>query len=224
MGSVKAALTGSIDVFAGKIPLELPPYMSLEYNKETGKASLSILDRNNRKQREMWGMWPLELSRSRASLQVPDYSRYYPRIPEQSHPWSIGRTYSHFTISWRGIQSNDRTLSSLRRTRIPRTAVCFLEGRLLASHRARRSSRHESKHTAADAHTVGRAGEGSGESIRGQDQEVEGTGALQGEGHLRERGNHQAEGKEDQVMHAYICVLLVGCGTAYILHSYRETI
>ena len=61
MGSIKAALAGSIDVPAGKIPLQLPPYMSLEHNKETGKASLSILDRNNRKQREMWGMSPLEL-------------------------------------------------------------------------------------------------------------------------------------------------------------------
>lgn len=36
--------------------LELPPYMSLEHNEATRKASLSILDRNVRHQREMWGM------------------------------------------------------------------------------------------------------------------------------------------------------------------------
>lgn len=58
---LKQSLAGSIDVPAGKIPLQIPPYMSLEYDKETGKASLSILDRKNRKQREMWGMSPLEL-------------------------------------------------------------------------------------------------------------------------------------------------------------------
>ncbi|KAK4696889.1 large subunit ribosomal protein L6, partial [Lecanoromycetidae sp. Uapishka_2] len=35
--------------------VQLPPYMTLEHNKETRKASLSILDREVRKQREMWG-------------------------------------------------------------------------------------------------------------------------------------------------------------------------
>lgn len=37
--------------------VQLPPYMSLEHNKETRKATLSVLDREERKQREMWGMW-----------------------------------------------------------------------------------------------------------------------------------------------------------------------
>ena len=36
--------------------VQLPPYMSLDHDKETRKASLSILDREERKQREMWGM------------------------------------------------------------------------------------------------------------------------------------------------------------------------
>ena len=45
---------------AGKMTLQLPPYMSLDHDKETRKASLSILDREERKQREMWGMSPLE--------------------------------------------------------------------------------------------------------------------------------------------------------------------
>ena len=40
----------------GKMTVQLPPYMSLDHNKETRKATLSILDREERKQREMWGM------------------------------------------------------------------------------------------------------------------------------------------------------------------------
>lgn len=40
---------------AGKMSVQLPHYMSLDHDKETRKASLSILDREERKQREMWG-------------------------------------------------------------------------------------------------------------------------------------------------------------------------
>ncbi|KAL9135587.1 MAG: hypothetical protein Q9175_003219 [Cornicularia normoerica] len=39
----------------GKMSVQLPHYMSLDHDKETRKASLSILDREERKQREMWG-------------------------------------------------------------------------------------------------------------------------------------------------------------------------
>ncbi|CAD6563593.1 MAG: hypothetical protein ASARMPRED_000080 [Alectoria sarmentosa] len=39
----------------GKMSVQLPPYMSLDHDKDTRKASLSILDREERKQREMWG-------------------------------------------------------------------------------------------------------------------------------------------------------------------------
>lgn len=39
----------------GKMSVKLPPYMSLDHNTKTRKASLSILDRKQRKQREMWG-------------------------------------------------------------------------------------------------------------------------------------------------------------------------
>ena len=49
------------DVRAGKMSLQLPPYMSLENDKETRKASLSILDREERKQREMWGTLTIDL-------------------------------------------------------------------------------------------------------------------------------------------------------------------
>lgn len=132
-------------------------------------------------------------------MTVSKIPRYYPCIPKQPHPWGIGRAHRYLTTSGSGIQSNNRTLSSLCPTRIPRTAIRLPEGRLLASYRARCSSRHESKHAAANAHTVGRASERGGESIRGKDQEVEGTGALQGKRHLREWGNYQAKGEEDQV-------------------------
>lgn len=40
----------------GKMTVQLPPYMTLSHNKGTKKASLSVLDREERKQREMWGM------------------------------------------------------------------------------------------------------------------------------------------------------------------------
>ncbi|KAM0803746.1 ribosomal protein L6, alpha-beta domain-containing protein [Usnea florida] len=39
----------------GKLSVKLPPYMSLNHNMKTRKASLSVLDRKQRKQREMWG-------------------------------------------------------------------------------------------------------------------------------------------------------------------------
>ncbi|MCJ1273304.1 hypothetical protein MMC21_001094 [Puttea exsequens] len=39
----------------GTMSVQLPPYMTLTLNKETKKASLSIRDREERKQREMWG-------------------------------------------------------------------------------------------------------------------------------------------------------------------------
>ncbi|CAF9922170.1 hypothetical protein IMSHALPRED_005602 [Imshaugia aleurites] len=39
----------------GRMSVKLPPYMRLEHDTDTRKASLSILDREQRKQREMWG-------------------------------------------------------------------------------------------------------------------------------------------------------------------------
>ena len=39
----------------GKMTIQIPPYMSLDHDKETRKATLNILDREERKQREMWG-------------------------------------------------------------------------------------------------------------------------------------------------------------------------
>ena len=42
---------------SGKMTIQIPPYMSLDHDKETRKATLKILDREERKQREMWGMF-----------------------------------------------------------------------------------------------------------------------------------------------------------------------
>ena len=47
----------------GKMTVQIPPYMSLDHDKETRKATLNILDREERKQREMWGMSASPLSR-----------------------------------------------------------------------------------------------------------------------------------------------------------------
>lgn len=41
--------------FPGKISLQLPHYLSLKYNEVTRKATMTVEDRNVRKQREMWG-------------------------------------------------------------------------------------------------------------------------------------------------------------------------
>ncbi|KAL6714387.1 54S ribosomal protein L6 mitochondrial [Lecanora helva] len=46
----------------GKMSLQLPPYMTIEQNPDTRKATLSILDREQRKQREMWGTTRANLS------------------------------------------------------------------------------------------------------------------------------------------------------------------
>ena len=45
------ALTSS----SGKMTIQIPPYMSLDHDKESRKATLNIVDREVRKQREMWG-------------------------------------------------------------------------------------------------------------------------------------------------------------------------
>ncbi len=46
----------SLTLSSGKMTVQIPPYMSLDHDKETRKAILSILNREERKQREMWGM------------------------------------------------------------------------------------------------------------------------------------------------------------------------
>ena len=178
--------------------MKLPPYMSLNHNTKARKASLSVLDRKQRKQREMWGMSsfgvPLIIK-----LRLSDSQRYDPRIHRQSHPWSFRRSCRYSEAGRSRIQSNSRALSGIRPTRVPWTAICFIEGRLLTPHRAWRPSGHESKHTTTYSNTLGRGGERGGKSVCGEAQEVEGAGAVQREGHLRERGDHQAQGEEDQM-------------------------
>ena len=51
------------DSHAGKMTLQLPPYMGLDLDLETRKANLRVLNRGERKQREMWG----KLSRRRCA-------------------------------------------------------------------------------------------------------------------------------------------------------------
>lgn len=46
----------SLTESSGKMTIQIPPYMSLDHDKATRKATLKILDREERKQREMWGM------------------------------------------------------------------------------------------------------------------------------------------------------------------------
>ena len=58
--------------------VQLPPYMSLDHNQETRKASLNILDRDERKQREMWGT----LVKSGHSTRKLTVCRHNPRLSE----------------------------------------------------------------------------------------------------------------------------------------------
>lgn len=64
----------------GKMSVKLPPYMKLDHDRDTRKASLSILDREQRKQREMWGTSALTMSVlrfRRMSLIVSGTTRAY---------------------------------------------------------------------------------------------------------------------------------------------------
>ncbi|KAL9067651.1 MAG: hypothetical protein Q9161_006733 [Pseudevernia consocians] len=58
---------------------QLPPYMSLDHDEETRKASLRILDRDVRKQREMWGTstFGLPLMNPAVTLTVKGTTRAY---------------------------------------------------------------------------------------------------------------------------------------------------
>ena len=40
----------------GKISFEIPPFISIDHDQSTRKVALAIANRNERKQREMWGM------------------------------------------------------------------------------------------------------------------------------------------------------------------------
>lgn len=78
--------------------VQLPPYMSLEHNKETRKATLSVLDREERKQREMWGMsCPPDRVAIAPSNVVSDSHRYDSRIPQQPHTRCLRRSHCNFT-------------------------------------------------------------------------------------------------------------------------------
>lgn len=159
--------------------VNLPPYMSLEHNKETRKAILSVLDREERKQREMWGMFcfPYHVAAEPSNV-VSDSHRNDPRIPQQPHIRRVRRSRCDITTCGGRLQSYSRANSRLGSTRVPRPAIRLPEGWLLASHRARRPAWHESEHTTAYKDSIGRNGKRGGKSICCQDQEVESTGTL----------------------------------------------
>ena len=47
----------SLILHVGKLSLEMAPYLTFEHNESTRKASIKVQDRNERKQREMWGAY-----------------------------------------------------------------------------------------------------------------------------------------------------------------------
>ena len=66
--------------------------MTLNLNKETKKASLSILDREERKQREMWGMSKASVE-AHCSNGTLTLFRHNTGIPQQSRSRRVGRAY-----------------------------------------------------------------------------------------------------------------------------------
>jgi hypothetical protein len=43
---------------AGKLTMTIPPFVHLEHDQAARKAVVSVENREERKQREMWGMYP----------------------------------------------------------------------------------------------------------------------------------------------------------------------
>ena len=52
----------------GKISFEIPPFISIDHDQSTRKVALAIADRNERKQREMWGMCGIRPSKARTDV------------------------------------------------------------------------------------------------------------------------------------------------------------
>lgn len=46
----------SLTVYAGRMSMQLPPFMDIEHNVAARKALLKVQDPEIRRQREMWGV------------------------------------------------------------------------------------------------------------------------------------------------------------------------
>lgn len=87
---------------AGKLDLNVPPFLKLDHDTEARKLVLSIEDRSEKKQKEMWGelakstehlasdqeIWRRRLERVLTNLSV-DFYRHNMGIHSALHYWRI---------------------------------------------------------------------------------------------------------------------------------------
>lgn len=110
---------------------------------------------------------------------------------------------------------------------VPGPGFCVPASGLLAPDRPGRPRGGQGVDAAAHAHPARGHQQGEGDAVRGGHPEVAGAGAVQGQGHIRQRRDDQAEAEEDQVREGIslkggICVGGGGCcpGTVRALYRY----
>lgn len=121
------------------------------------------------------------------------------RLPPEPHPRRQRRPLRHPPSRRRRLPCLSRAHRHHRRARIPRPAIRKPEGRILSPCRARYPQGGKGEHAAANAAVARRAGERGGNAVCCKDTDVEETRAVQGQGHICQWGNDQAEEQEDQV-------------------------
>lgn len=179
----------------GELSMDIPNYVNIDQDPKLLGPTLTIEDSTDAKQKAMWGILAYSLSACSSNM----CSRDNPRIPPKPHPRRERRPQRDSALcrSWLsclgGRDRNDRDI------RIPRSEVHQSQSRLLSPSRARHTEGRHRQHTATDASTVGRAGEGGSHAVCGKYQSVEDTGAIQGQGNICERRDYKAEEQEDQV-------------------------
>jgi hypothetical protein len=84
--------------------MTIPEFVKLEYDTALRKAYVTVEDKEVKKQREMWGMFPPSpLHRTIILIN----SRHHTSISTKPHSRRLGRPYRHFKVSRGWIQSND---------------------------------------------------------------------------------------------------------------------
>jgi hypothetical protein len=138
---------------------------------------------------------------------LTQHHRHRPRLPRKSHPRRKRRPRRHPAARGSRLPRDSRKNRHHQIARIRRPAVRIPKGRLLTSHRAGNPQGRQSQHAAADSNPTRRRGEGGRDAVCRRDQGVEATGAVQGQGNLRQWRNDQAQGEEDQIVVARVVVL-----------------
>lgn len=62
--------------FTGTLDLEIPEYVNINHDAAARRVELSVKDRNERNQREMWGMEPSEQPLERPDRELTDHRNH----------------------------------------------------------------------------------------------------------------------------------------------------